>query len=98
MRYEARAGLGSVAGPKAKADTRARPQAQGRARVDQDRRAATGKAAVFGFAATAHPRDGSTMKKTKPSKAAPKKKKTPRKDASQVALSIVERVTGGKLK
>lgn len=38
-------------------------------------------------------------KKTKPTpkkKSAPKK--APRKDASQVALSIVERVTGGKLK
>lgn len=31
----------------------------------------------------------------KPTKA---KKKAPRKDASQTALSIVERVTGGKLK
>lgn len=38
------------------------------------------------------------MKKTKPRKTAPKKKKATRKDASQVALSIVERVTGAKLK
>lgn len=39
------------------------------------------------------------MKKTKPKakkKSAPKK--ASRKDASQVALSIVEQVTGGKLK
>jgi hypothetical protein len=36
------------------------------------------------------------MKKTKKKKAAPKRMK--RKDAAQVALSIVERVTGGKLK
>ena len=28
----------------------------------------------------------------------PAKKKTPRRDASQTALSIVEQVTGGKLK
>jgi len=28
----------------------------------------------------------------------PTKKKAPRKDASQTALSIVEQVTGGKLK
>lgn len=37
-------------------------------------------------------------KKTKPQKKAAPKKREPRKDASQVALSIVERVTGGKLK
>lgn len=39
------------------------------------------------------------MKKTKP-KAKKKStlKKAPRKDAAQVALSIVEQVTGGKLK
>jgi hypothetical protein len=36
------------------------------------------------------------MKKSKKKKTAPKKKR--RKDAAQVALSIVERVTGGKLK
>jgi hypothetical protein len=40
---------------------------------------------------------GSAMKKRKTKKkAAPKK--APRKDAAQIALSIVERVTGGKLK
>jgi hypothetical protein len=37
------------------------------------------------------------MKKVKP-KAKKAPKKASRKDASQVALSIVERVTGGKLK
>jgi hypothetical protein len=36
------------------------------------------------------------MKKPKKKKAAPKR--TKRKDAAQNALSIVERVTGGKLK
>jgi hypothetical protein len=36
------------------------------------------------------------MKKKAKKKAAPKN--GPRKDASQTALSIVERVTGGKLK
>jgi len=39
---------------------------------------------------------GSSMKKKVKKKAAPKK--GPRKDAAQSALSIVERVTGGKLK
>jgi len=39
---------------------------------------------------------GSAMKKKSKKKPAPKK--TPRKDASQTALSIVERVTGAKLK
>ncbi len=41
-----------------------------------------------------------TMPKKKAAKAKKKSapKKTPRKDASQNALSIVERVTGGKLK
>ena len=34
----------------------------------------------------------------KKAKKKPAKKKAPRKDASQTALSIVERVTGGKLK
>ena len=37
-----------------------------------------------------------TMAKPKKKKAAPKRVK--RKDAAQTALSIVERVTGGKLK
>jgi hypothetical protein len=37
------------------------------------------------------------MKKKKTAKKAVPKK-APRKDAAQVALSIVERVTGGKLK
>jgi hypothetical protein len=36
------------------------------------------------------------MKKKTKKKAAPKK--TPHKDAAQTALSIVERVTGGKLR
>jgi hypothetical protein len=36
------------------------------------------------------------MNKPKKKKSAPKR--TKRKDAAQVALSIVERVTGGKLK
>ena len=39
---------------------------------------------------------GSPMKKKAKKKAAPKK--GPRKDAAQSALSIVEQVTGGKLK
>jgi hypothetical protein len=38
---------------------------------------------------------GSAMKKKAKKKPAPKK--APRKDAAQNALSIVERVTGGKL-
>lgn len=40
------------------------------------------------------------MKKTTKPKAKKKSapKKAPRKDAAQVALSIVERVTGGRLK
>lgn len=37
------------------------------------------------------------MAKKKPTKK-PAKKKAPRKDDSQTALSIVEQVTGGKLK
>lgn len=37
-------------------------------------------------------------KKPAKKKAAPKKKREPRKDEWQRALSIVERVTGGKLK
>lgn len=39
-----------------------------------------------------------TMKKKAPAKKKSAPKKTPRKDAAQVALSIVEQVTGGKLK
>jgi hypothetical protein len=39
---------------------------------------------------------GSAMKKKAKKKPAPQK--APRKDAAQNALSIVERVTGGKLK
>lgn len=38
------------------------------------------------------------MKKKAPAKKKSAPKKAPRKDAAQVALSIVERVTGGKLK
>jgi len=38
------------------------------------------------------------MKKKAATKKKSASKKTPRKDAAQSALSIVERVTGGKLK
>ncbi|MEO5959686.1 MAG: hypothetical protein ABIR80_11245 [Opitutaceae bacterium] len=52
------------------------------------------------FASVAPSRSLQAMNKTPKPKAKKKSapKKAPRKDASQVALSIVERVTGGSLK